>query len=523
MDVGLGWLGVGVGAVGCAAMYLLSGAKRAGGDESGHAARMAAGAVALLTLIFWAVAMQQRLPYSPGQGLAWGFLIGGAAGAAAIVLSAKLGEAGSVRTRQLSVLSMACLGLFGVSLTYLIYRGYPQVALVGFSIGAAMAGILGYFVRGLVTRRPDTLTRTWTLFAVTVAVGVMLAVYHFNEDSLRMWWPAPILMAVTVLAAGYIGVEIGSAGRFRERPGAAYALAVLTAAALVVGLSTVYSWRIVDTWQLVHVTLVGMAAAVLIAWLAASADRHPSPSSGLEAAAVAVLVVVAFAVAAFRLWSGLGIALGLVAGWTVALPALGMRETRAEGEAHALWAPSKSLLAALSLGLAILLFRLFIEQYRRDLGAADLRIHYTFVGALLGAIVPFLLASSLFRLESPSGRARALAGTVMLGLLAAAAPVVLCLVWEIRAVLGFVFGLIAAEAFLVMLQSTRHEGQEHLLARYPVGLLVIGAQLSAVQFVGPMLELEMTRQSRIWVLAGAATAGVVWLVVTGAIARRSAQ
>jgi hypothetical protein len=232
-------------------------------------------------------------------------------------------------------------------------------------------------------------------------------------------------------------------------------------------------------------------------------------ADGLDAASGVVLLAVAFAVATFKLWSGLGIALGLLAAWPVALFLAGSGER------------TRALRGFLILGLVILLFRLFLERYHSDIGAADLRIHYTFIGALLGAIIPFTFISTLSRMRSlaePGTRVEA--QIAFIGLIAALSPILLYLVWDIKVVLGFVFGLTAAIAFLLMVGLSRDES---ILARCSVALLVIGSQLAAITFTGPLTQLELTRGVRILVLAVIVLIAAVWLVMTAIWSARRAR
>lgn len=545
MDVGLGWLGVGVGAVGFIVTYLLAAASVSRNDlhVDGNERRKAwliAGIVLAATLIFWLISMMKREPFSLGQSLGLGFLMGGITGAAACILSfrfdALTATAGSVRTWYLTAHSMAFWSLFGVSLTYLIFRGNPQDALMGFAIGVAMAAILRSLVQGLRPLVCDTHIQVWSIFAITIAAGIIFAVNHFDETTLRMWWPLPILMATTICVCGYIGTEIGSSRSLNTRPGASYALSALVGSVLVIGLSAIYSWRIVTDWQLLIVTAVGVAIAALIAWLAAGSVRDNTQPGALDTASLSVLLVAGLFVATFRIWSGFGAVLGLLAAWPIILPSLALRRDLREQVDYVAGEPAavpKSLITAAIFGLAIVLFRLFIELYRSDLGTADLRIHYTFVGAILGVVFPFVLASSFFRLRN-DGDPRAnradfplTAGVILLGLIAAASPLALFMIWQIKAVMGLLFGFVAAEAILyllLLLQLTLPlDWRQKSIADSTMGLLIIGAELIALQFIRPLLLVEVTRATQIWALVIAAGIVICWIVLSGFIARRTAR
>jgi len=216
-------------------------------------------------------------------------------------------------------------------------------------------------------------------------------------------------------------------------------------------------------------------------------------------------------VVAFKLWAGLGVALGLLASFTVAIPLVGLTVAR-EDETPAAANAARGLVLFVA---SVVLFRLFIEYYRSDLGTTDLRIHYTFIGAILGALMPRLLSAGRCRCGRGSWCAAACAG--FLGLAAAGAPVVLLLIWGIKAVMGFVFGLTAALAlrYADSLQDTRAMRSESLLA--------LGAQFSAIAFVWLLIEVEVTRLHKTEIMAGAIVVAIAGLLISGASSRRAAQ
>lgn len=551
MDVGLGWLGVGFGCVGFIALYALASASvpRQEHPDAGAGRRsawLAAGVTLLVTLVFWAVSMRTRQPFSPGQTLGWGFAIGGLTGAAALLLSLRFGliesDAGSVRPRYLTSSSTAFFALFSASLPYLIFHGYPGPAMVGFAIGAAMAAILGCCTVAPVSR---STVQTWAAFAISIAASVVIAVAHFDQPGMRVWWSLPILMATTVCAAGFVGSELGSVRKLDSRPGPSFALSSLISAVLVAGLAAIYSVRLVNSWQLFWVTLIGILISLVISWLAAGLASGRGSGSLVDAGAGAVLLVIGFIVVAFKLWSGLGIGLGLVAAWGVVIPSLGVagaRQSSAGGRTAELGPIPSALTGALFLGLSVLLFRLFVEQYRGDLGTTDIRIHYAFVGALLGAIAPSVLVS-LFAApnraaDDAAGSRWTLLGAAGVGLFAAAVPLVLFVVWEFKAVMGFVFGLVAAAALLLVHapaagasgacsrdedEATPGVGGSGLQSRYEPAIVIVAAQLVAIQFVGPLAGIEMTRSARVWVLVCAGAVGLIWAIVSGILAARRSR
>lgn len=523
MAVGFGWLGVGVGLAGCLAAYFISVAGRSPAGEADVGGRAKARAAFMLTLVLtafpWLVAMIRREPFSTGQTLGWGLLIGGVVGATAGLLSSRLGtlqvEPSSEKRGAGRVMVLAFLALFGASLTYALFHGYPQMALLGFCIGSLVAGVLSQYTSG-------SGGDVWTVFSVLLGVSIILAVEHFNSVFARTMWPLPILLASTVLVAVFIGSEIKSLGALRDKPASSELAATLVALAVVLGLSALYSNSMGGRWEILTVTAIGMGIALLVWWLGHTLLSQEASAPGLDVASLSVLLAIAFVVAEFKLWAGLGIALGLIAGWTVILPRIELEGTAVQ---PSMQSPVSSALGGiLALGLVVLLFRLFIESYRVDLGTADLRIHYTFIGGVLGAILPFSFVSLLQRLKvaETASAARGLTSAALVGFIAAAVPVLLYLVWDVKVILGLMFGLVAATAFLLMIRLARVSGGSWLetLSATP---LTAAAQLSAIVFVGPLADVGLTRAVRIWILAAAVLVALVWLVAAGLVARRRAN
>lgn len=515
MQTALGWVGVGVGFAGWVATWLMAmrSARAAAPDEGERAERpWSAGLmVVAITLVFWAISMQQSQPFSPGQRLGLGFLIGGLLGG--IALLTIIPTTGSARAGRLAAHSMAFCALFGVSLVYLIFRSYPQPSLLGFAIAAAMTGIVAYYYLPI-SLPSGSHAEIYSILGITLAAAVALAVEHFDSVSLRASWPLPILIATTAIVTSYIGSEVGMLRSLRERRGASYIVSIAISSGLLVALSTIYAWRIAGDWHLLEVIAAGVGGAVVVAWLSASLVNGTS-SGKLQASAMLALIIVALAVVAFKLWAGLGIAVGLLAAYSVALPAFA--DVRLDSDSL-----SRGMRFALSFGLTIVLYRLFDELYRVDLRTTDLRIHYTFIGALIGAILPFLFVAPLdeIRERASCSGACALAKVAIIGLIAASAPIALLVIWGLKAVLGLVFGVTAAAAFagLVQLPSTE---RENVIGAYSPILLIIGAQLMAITFTGPINEIELTRTVRIGVLAAAGLIGIIWLVISAVSARRA--
>ena len=505
METGIGWLGAVIGIVGCLGLGAMVQARAVGaGDDEKRRGRFASGLAFVITVLFWAISMMRKAPFSPGQTMGFGFLIGGVLGSLAGLLALRLVTSGEAsRERRLAQQSMMFFALFSVSLTYLIFSGNPHWALMGFAIGTVMSAILHAYVQNS-TSNAGSLIENWAVFGVTIAAGILLAMGHFNQHALRMWWTIPILLAVTVLVAGYIGTEIGSIGR------RGYALAASISILLVLGLSAIYAGKIVKSWDLLAVVAVGLIVAGIIACISSTIGCREEYADRLSASSISIFLLVAFVVAAFKLWSGLGIAMGLIAAWSVAILFPGSSEDNDSSM-------SSGLTGALTVGLVILLFRLFSGSYQHDLRFLDLQIHYTFIGALLGILFLFLALAQL--MKHTSGDGRRLAVICAVGFVAASAPKLLYMIWEIKAVLGLLFGLSVGVMVLYILRMAIND-RENVNGGHGVALLGIGSSLTAIAFIRPLMELDLTRATRIWVLVASVAVIVLWSIVTFVLSTR---
>ena len=136
---------------------------------------------------------------------------------------------------------------------------------------------------------------------------------------------------------------------------------------------------------------------------------------------------------------------------------------------------------------------------------------------MLGAVLPFVLLAGVIRLRDARVGDAAIAGVALMGLIAAASPLALVVLWGMKAVLGFGFGLTAAIAFMLLARLSHGD------MKYSIGLLAVAAQLIALEFAGTLADLEFTRGVRIAVLAAIVVLAVVWFGLSSAFAARRAR
>lgn len=495
MDVGLGWLGVIAGLLGFVATFLMAGASAESLSPVSDRRKVSDPLIAalVLTVLFGGVSLFKQDPFSAGQTLGLGFINGGFAGVLGILISSRLGSIeGSQRTRQLSVNSILFFSLFCVSITYTIFHADPWDAVIGFAIGAAMTGIL--FCCGGSGGASAKYMEMWTIFGITLAAGVAIAAVHFNQPGNRVWWPVPILLATTVCIASYIVPEFLSMMK-RKSFGAAAAVS----SAVVIGLCAAYCGGIKLPWELLETVLTGICVGAVGIWLSAGLKSRDVGTAGIF-----MLLLVAFVVLTFKIWSGLGIAVGLIAIWTLAIPAL-----RDDSDENTVPDAARSIL---NIGLMLLLFRIFIQEYRWDFPYVDLQMHYTFVSAVIGAVLVFILASWFERAED-----RSLWAVVPVALAFTVVPAAFYMVWELKAVLGVMFGICAGVVLLPV--AGTYAGLKRPLDPTPAVPVLIGAELIAIRFTGILLGFDLTRPMKMYSIAAIA----VLCVIVFSMARRAGR
>jgi len=393
---------------------------------------------------------------------------------------------------------MGFFSVFLTSMVYVLFSSYPQNAILGLAIGGCMGGIVS---RLMSVDGDDFGVLLMDVFSATIillATGTLMSVAHFGQDTTRIWWPLPVLLGATSAVAAFVGIEIASLSKSESKPGLKVFTASVIAAIITCGLSAIYATKITQDMQLLKVAGVSAVVWGLIAWQTQTA-KNRSMEHSFEAAAIVYTLVLAFLVAAFKLWSGLGIAVGLTVGLAIIIPVLTVRDENNNG----------LLTGAFYTAIAAVLYRLFIEYY----STGDIRVHYTMIGAMAAAVLVMLLVAMISRSTRISSSViwNALS-TGIIGLFAAALPLIMMLVWNTKAVLGLVFGVIFTQAMLGFAsQCAGKNPVSETLKKIP--LLLIGAQLMALQFVGPILTTEATRAVRIWILAITSAVFVVWMVI----------
>gem|GEM_PF-1436033 len=449
----------------------------------------------LVILLFFFLALLKTAPFSPGQRLGWGWLIGGLTGLLLAGFSARLTspeeEYYPYRSGFIAAGVVAAL-----SLALLLFMGDPGEALLGCALGiAVIAGLFRAFT-AVSEASFVTALEGGAFLAVTLAAGTRLAIYHFASREARGWWVYLLALSALWLLAQTIAYVVPLVYKGKKSPLLALFSSVGLSIILILVLGRLLAGRLEPNPAMPEfftLLLVGLGTALLLLWL--SFERPSENPAAFQSYALAALLVIFLVVLTFKLQAGFGAGVALTAAWGIGLAGLA-------------W-PRKQIklpIAALAVGANFLLLRLFLEQTGTALEDIELSFHYTLIGLLLGAILPFVFCS----LKLTPGRARTLA----LGLLALASPLLLLALWGPDAVLGLLVGLFAAQALALLLSPIAGIDGPWSSWQAPLALLTVGMALVAAQGTRAFEVLyQLPRTEKIYLAAALAFLVVIWAFI----------
>ncbi|MHB9026041.1 MAG: hypothetical protein ACYC7E_18025 [Armatimonadota bacterium] len=471
----------------------------------------------VIVLIFLATLPSAR-PFSPGLTLGWGFLIGAILGLYVLFQS----PGGDESARVVGPLSAASLG---PALILLIFRGYPNDALIGCALGAALVAVLG----GSVLRPLAALTtsvasdamdrvRAAEFFAMAtaaVAAGAWLGIERFPRPAPAApaggYWVLPALLLTAGMLAS-IGFRLGRSDTARRWGALATGWMAASVATLV---ATALSFRVFpDISGLLP--LYGLIAfAFILGMLPADDPAERGSARPMALAFSAILIVLALAAIVFREFQGYGQALALIAALLVLAPTYLLGKERTNALAQSLGAGSATML------LLFVLFRLFNERMGRG-WMLDFQQQYDFIAVLLGAGACFALLaftrSALEHARSVTGAGKSpvaglLPRTLLLAVLVAVVPLAIAAVWGTKTVGAFLGGLVVAEGVWMMLAAwATGPERDDVLSATPHAALVTMA-LVAVQFSPLILALEFSRGTKLIVISIITLALIAWALL----------
>ena len=323
---------------------------------------------------------------------------------------------------------------------------------------------------------------SYGLTTVTLAVAVGLARLHErpSEISARLWQSLPLVLGIS----GWFGLGLLSSWqRYWQREISTSDLVYTSSLTLIFG--SILMGYLGSDWRFMPIVLLTCFAAMVALQLQNSHYTRYSPFATRHSPFVAVLLWVGLLIISFatipetkglRLLSGYGASLAAVSLTWLAAGQDDEREVLRHGAV---------------LMVAFALFRLFAEVYPLQTPRADLYTHYTFVGFLLGATVPALLARWV---EQGRNIVRGLAT----GFWAASVPIALGAIWGVKAVAGYLAGSIAAALLVFPLNM-------------PTLFAGFASSLPLTALVEPASDLP--RKIRLLILAGIVVAFVATSLV----------
>jgi hypothetical protein len=466
---------------------------------------VALGAIALL----FGLTRLRDYPFSPGGTLGDGLAVGGAIALLTVALAGLWTETAA------AAVGAGGGALLGAAIVLLWHRGYPNAALAGFGAGHAIATLLAgggeEEVRGegAGVRGQEGL---WAgpVMAAIVAGAALLAIDRADDMRAaerlaldgKVWWVWPTVVMAAALAGQMVGLSL-----FARRAWAGLG------AGLVATLLLLLLWlRFPRYAPLMAPPAAGFVTALLVlpgvrgqgsgvrgqeigVGDAAGAAQDPKPDTLLPALVAPALLVVLLA-AAYRLYTGYGIALAAL-GAAALLPWLAEREPRAAG---------RSLFGLLA---AAVLFRVYYQSY--DLRGSDIPLtaHYAMVSLIAGALAPFALAA----LQGVRGQGSGVRGqgsgpalvSVACLVAAVALPALLTLFWGQKVGGGLLLGLVIGQGFRMMaalLESESMGGVAAVAAQVPEAALLVMAWVT-VQLLDRVeaYGLQLLRVQRVGLIA----------------------
>lgn len=289
------------------------------------------------------------------------------------------------------------------------------------------------------------------------------------------------------------------------------ATTALLTSLIVFAAIAVFSWKVFPERPIFFVSLFGIGTFAIVAWLSSAASTY---SYG---PAVSTLAIVAFSAVGFRLMAGFGIGMGLVAAFAVALPLFATLGKESEQNSKEDSVLTRALITAMFIGVGVLCYRLFQENYGTQLRGLDLRDHYTFVALTLGAVFP-LVISSLFPVAEKRSEVLQNVTAIATGIFAVVVAAAIIVLWGYKAAFGFVVGSVASEVFILFIQTGAVNTREQRFGESL--LLVTAAQIVLLQFAGLLNDaVETTRVTKVIVLACLAVAGLIWAGIAARLQR----
>ncbi len=372
----------------------------------------------LLAGVAFVLCLPTRLPFSPGNQMAYGALLGIAAALLAL-LALWLSQSTHAHKSQVALIAgLGGIALALVAVTDVLFAGDPRFALAG-----AGSAVLLVLLPPLWLREEDdggaTPLEVFGLAALLLVFAALLAIHRHGFPAVRPFWALPAI----AMAAGLLGTVVAAfcLGATRAPKWGMVLIAVAVAVGIWLGGGLLLG-RVYDL-SVPHQVTVLLAMGWVAFGLAAAEIGRDSDRLAVRLI-VPLLAIVLFAIG-FNLGGGYGVSVALAGGLGLCLPL-----ARWDGR-------RSSVLLLAALGALYLAYRLYLENFGEEFRSharLDFARHYVLVG-----IAAALVWTAAAWQQRP-GRAAAAAQWAALALL----PAVVFVVFGHEALLGLVIGLLIA-------------------------------------------------------------------------------
>jgi hypothetical protein len=408
--------------------------------------------------------------------------------------------------------------VFIVGLTNVIFRRDTVIDLVGCALGVTyVAGVVA-----LVTTMGADRGRGWigywamTLTVILLAFASVLARLHFPGEESAGWWGVPLGLAAAAIVGATIAVRLCTIGPIGESEAVSFWVTALVTFIVAVGAAALVALRIALEWKFLWLFLGSGGVFLLISY----AVRRPAGDGrGREGAAAAAVLLLFLIVVSFRILGAFGTSVAALGGLCFAV--LPMGTLALVSDDSAIRRASGAILAALAMAIGFLAFRTFMEQSAAAIRRIDLDTHYTFIGLLLGALLPLILGDVAGRTPDlfTRGPWRAARRALFIWLIVAAITIGVPAIWGLKALMGLVAGVAMMLAVGFVLAASRRD-EEPAAAGSP---FTMGIFLLAVQFGGLAARFQtIPRAEKVWIVVVVAAVAGLWLIVSSIGRRRPA-
>ncbi len=321
--------------------------------------------------------------------VAWGR--GFAAGGLAALLATLLALRSTPSDRLSAVVAVAAMQFAGLA---------AVVAAVHWSGTAILDGLAGIAAGWLVTslvlhRGAQSVAASGVGFVTALCAAAALG--HFRQAAAAVtppWISAALVLgalgALTLLA---IGIAAAYSERRRVAPESPRVtrdvVLIVLACVIAAGAAYAVATRTLHEPRFLAAAGIGLALPLVLAWLLLDDEHLQAPGGFSLDAALGVLVTLGAAIAAFYALAGYGIGIMLIA---ASLPA-GL--ILALGVPRGATAPGDRLVQLLLFGAVLVVYRVFVQRFQDDLGAAALTDHLAMFSMIVGAVLPSILGGIL--------------------------------------------------------------------------------------------------------------------------------